>query len=246
MSAIINIDTAAADAPRSSTPGRAERAKRDKLRRIKRAARKLFEQRGFEATTTREIAAEADIGAGTLFLYAGSKEDLLVMIFRDDIGCSTDRAFATLPRKPLLDQILHVFQAMIAHHAAHPALARVFVKELPFVRDDRHGMTDFITSLFARLGELIDRAARSGELRSDIPVLALAHNVFAIYFQSLQRWLGAKVPSSVFHEASLRDSIELQLSGFRKRSPRSVKPKTAGPPARLRANAPAMLHRSKS
>lgn len=242
MSAIINIATAGATS-HSLVPGRAARAKRDKLRRIKRAARKLFEQRGFEATTTREIAAEADIGAGTLFLYAGSKEDLLVMIFRDDIGCSIDRAFATLPRKAVLEQILHVFRAMIADHAAHPALAKVFVKELPFVRDDRHGMADFMTSVYARLGGLIDGAVRSGELKADIPVLALAHNVFAIYFQALQRWLGAKSPSPVFHEPGLRDSIELQLSGLRNRSPRL---RSVSPQARPRTNALARRHRSKT
>jgi len=232
MSAIINVGAAAAASP-CLVPGRAARAKRDKLCRIKRAARKLFEQRGFEATTTREIAAEADIGAGTLFLYAGSKEDLLVMIFRDDIGCSTDRAFATLPRKPLLDQILHVFRAMIADHAAHPALAKVFIKELPFVRDDRHGIADFMASLYARLGRLIDGAIRSGELKAGVPVLALAHNVFAIYFQTLQRWLGAKCPSPEFHEADLRDSIELQLSGLRNRSPRP-RPEGANAPSHKR------------
>jgi AcrR family transcriptional regulator len=224
MSAIINPGAMATAAPSGpALLGRAARAKLDKLRRIKQAARKLFGQRGFEATTTREIAAQADIGAGTLFLYAGSKEDLLVMIFRDEIGRATDRAFATLPLRPLLDQILHVFRSMIAHHADNPALARVFVKELPFVRDDRHGMADFMTSLYARLERLIDRAVLAGELKPGLPAAGLAHNIFAIYFQTLQRWLSAKSPASAFHEAALRDSIELQLCGLRNRSVKSAK-----------------------
>src|SRR5208337_5681438 len=100
----------------NASPSRLERSKRDKLERIKRAARKLFARKGFEATTTREIAAAADIGAGTLFLYAGTKEDLLVLIFREEIGRIVNRAFATMPTRPILDQALHLFGAMIALH----------------------------------------------------------------------------------------------------------------------------------
>src|ERR1700722_15286226 len=96
----------------NETPSRIERSKRDKLERIKRAVRKLFGRKGFEAPPPREIAAAADIGAGTLFLYAGTKEDLLVLIFREDMSRVVADAFATMPARPLLDQVLHLFGAM--------------------------------------------------------------------------------------------------------------------------------------
>src|SRR5260370_42018218 len=95
----------------NESPGRIERSKRDKLERIKRAARKLFGRKGFEATTTREIAAAADIGAGTLFLYAGSKEDLLVLLFREEIGSGGHEALARMPSRPLRGQAPHRFRA---------------------------------------------------------------------------------------------------------------------------------------
>ena len=44
--------------------------------RIVDAARKLFSEKGFDQTTTRDIAAEAAIAAGTLFNYFPSKEAL--------------------------------------------------------------------------------------------------------------------------------------------------------------------------
>ena len=71
---------------------RVERKKRDKLERIKRAARALFARKGFEATTTREIATAADVGIGTVFLHTTSKQDLLVMIFREEAGRTVDAA----------------------------------------------------------------------------------------------------------------------------------------------------------
>jgi AcrR family transcriptional regulator len=42
--------------------------------RILETARKLFAERGFEATTTRDIARAAEIAAGTLFNYFATKE----------------------------------------------------------------------------------------------------------------------------------------------------------------------------
>jgi len=45
-------------------------------RRIRQAARKLFIQKGFSATTTRDIARASDIAVGTLFNYFPTKEHL--------------------------------------------------------------------------------------------------------------------------------------------------------------------------
>ena len=198
--------------------GRTERNKRDKLERIRRAARRLFERKGFDTATMREIAEAADIGHGTLFLYAASKEDLLVMIFREDLGTATEIAFATMPRRPLLDQLLHLFGAMLAHHERNTSLARTFVKELPFARDRRHGVSQFMSGLFARIAGLIEQAQASGEIRSDAQPLPLAHNIFALYLFLLQAWLGHQNLSPAQRDARLRTSLELQLAGLRESS----------------------------
>ena len=57
--------------------GQRERNKLDKLGRIKDAARGLFLAKGFDDTTTREIATRAGAGIGTIFVYAENKRDLL-------------------------------------------------------------------------------------------------------------------------------------------------------------------------
>ena len=174
----------------NDSPGRTERSKREKLERIKRAARKLFGRKGFEATTTREIAAAADIGAGTLFLYAGTKEDLLVLLFREDMSRVVTDAFATMPARPLLDQVLHLFGAMIALHERDRGLARVFVRELPFVEDRRHGVAEMVATQINGIANLIENAKARGELKGDVPATRLAHSIFALFFFNLQRWLG--------------------------------------------------------
>jgi AcrR family transcriptional regulator len=48
--------------------------------RILKAARKLFARRGFDATTTRELALEAGVAEGTLFRYFENKKAILVEV----------------------------------------------------------------------------------------------------------------------------------------------------------------------
>lgn len=200
---------------------RTERKKREKRARIVRAARQLFERKGFDGATMREIAVRADIGHGTLFLYARSKEDLLVAIFREEVGRAVDEAIATVPRRRrLLDQLLHVLDAMLAHHERNVALARVFVKELPFVNDTRHGVAEFMTNLIGHMAELIAAAQAAGGLDPDVPARLLAHNVFAIFFGNLQRWLGHARISAADCRRGIREGIELQLGGLRTTSRR--------------------------
>jgi AcrR family transcriptional regulator len=196
-----------------STLGRRERGKLEKLERIRAAAHRLFAKQGFANTTTRQIAAEADIGSGTLFLYARTKEDLLVLIFQDEVGRAVDRAFERVPTGRLVDQVLHVFNALIEHHTADPALARMFVKELPFVDEPRHGVAQFVSQLYTRLGALIDAAKVRGQIAADVPSSLLAQNLFASCFQHLQMWLGGGMSALEPGDERLRAALELQLRG---------------------------------
>ena len=67
------------------TAGLRERQKTERRRRIEAAARAVFREKGYEAATTREIAARAEVSIGTLFAYAADKRDLLAMVYRDEL-----------------------------------------------------------------------------------------------------------------------------------------------------------------
>lgn len=61
-------------------PGRRDRNMQDKHGRIFQAAAALFEAHGYAGVTTQAISERADVGAGTLFRYASSKDELLLMV----------------------------------------------------------------------------------------------------------------------------------------------------------------------
>ena len=50
------------------------------------AARKVFAARGFRAATLEEVAAEAGLAKGTLYLYFDSKEEIFWAIFRGRVA----------------------------------------------------------------------------------------------------------------------------------------------------------------
>src|SRR5439155_13828663 len=56
--------------------------------RIIDAARQLFAAKGFEASTTRDIADAAEIASGTLFNYFATKEDILAFLAADAVAAA--------------------------------------------------------------------------------------------------------------------------------------------------------------
>ena len=193
--------------------GRAERSKREKRERPIRAACRLFQTKGFAATTTAEIAELADVGKGTLFFHAKSKEALLVMMFQEDVGQAVERAFARVPKAPLIDQVMHVFDAMLKQNQRNLGLARVFVKELAFVRGERQAVDVVMRNLFQKLDGLIESVKDRGEVAGDVNSALLSGNLFALYFTFMMLWLGSGEPSPETRRPSLRQMLELQLEG---------------------------------
>jgi len=195
---------------------RRERNKLEKLARIEKAARALFARRGFEATTTRAIAARADIGIGTLFLYFAKKEDLLVHLFQRDIAPVVEEIFATLPAAaPLASQLLHAFDRLYAYYERDPALSRVFVKELLFLDPVRRTrVADFTREFLRRLADLVVAARRRGALGPGAAPLDVAYAAFGLYCFTLINWLGGLLPDRAAARQRLRASLAALLTGL--------------------------------
>ena len=171
--------------------GRRESNKLEKRARLREAAEKLFRRRGYEQTTTREIADAAGIATGTLFLYARDKQDLLFLVMHEHLRVTVDEAFATLPRKAKLRPALrHLFSKLYAMYGRHEALARPFVSGLTGATGPNAIEVNALTFLFLqRIATLVENAQRTGEVRDDVEPLAIATVCFELYFTALLRWL---------------------------------------------------------
>jgi TetR/AcrR family transcriptional regulator, cholesterol catabolism regulator len=188
--------------------------KEDKRTRLRDAAWHLFKTKGYEATTTKEIAARAGVASGTLFLYARDKADLLFLVLHERLRDAVDEGLRTLPDAPLLDQLMHLFTGFFRVYAEAPNVARAFVKELPGADGPNAQQTNALTmSLLSHMGGLVQRAQANGEIANDVPPILLAQNAFALYFFALIAWLG-NVTTLEGLDGILRASLALQLRGL--------------------------------
>lgn len=198
----------------AARPGTRERRKEEKRARLRDAAWELFCRQGYEATTTKQIAARAGVASGTLFLYARDKADLLFLVFHDRLAAAVDEGMRTLPAAPLLDQLVHLFSGFFRAYEEAPHVARWFVKELPGADGPNAQTSNQLTfALLHHLAGLVQQAQARGEIASDVAPVLLAQNLFALYFFTLLGWLGGMVTleTAVPH---LRASLALQLRGL--------------------------------
>jgi AcrR family transcriptional regulator len=204
--------------PRRSEPaegGLRARQKRDKLERLRAAAWELFTRKGFDETTTREIAERAGVATGTLFLYAKDKPDLLFLVFEHRLAETVDDAFRSLPDASLKGQLIHVLGRLFAMYEKSPALARRFVKELPGADGPNAQRVNGLTFAFLqRLGGLVEKAAERGEVRSDAFPLLAAQTIFAIYFMGLLSWLSGFNSLETALDTAISNSLDLLMEGL--------------------------------
>ncbi|GCE11940.1 TetR/AcrR family transcriptional regulator [Tengunoibacter tsumagoiensis] len=185
---------------------------------IKQAAKSLFEQKGYEATTTREIAELAQIGTGTLFLYVKDKAELLILIYTDALKEIIASVFATLPEDGLLlDGLMHIFSSFFRFYERDLANARFFLKELLFYvseQNDHRSFDPLNEHFVTQLAHLIQQAQERGAINQNINPHLAAHSFYALYFAAVTAWLGNILLSDLDVLDQLRAAFDLQIKGM--------------------------------
>lgn len=196
---------------------RRERRKEETLRRIEEAGWRLFSTRGYEKTSTREIAAAADIAAGTLFNYFPEKRSLLIHLMQQQIDEAATRAFEAIPPSTLDQELTQLFDALTQCYARERRLSRVFVKELLFTDGEQRAESAAWTfDLVRRIAARVREAQRRGELDPAADPMDAAQQLFSTHYFGLVTWLGGTIPSRAAHEERFRTSLRLLLRGLRR------------------------------
>ena len=78
----------------------AERSESAKRRQILEGARRVFLGRGFDAASMGEIAREARVSKGTLYVYFDSKEALFAALIEESKRETAERSAGARPRGP--------------------------------------------------------------------------------------------------------------------------------------------------
>lgn len=113
--------------------GRRERAKRAKRERIMEAARALFAEHGVGGVTTQQVADRADVAIGTLYLYAATKAELLIMVQNQKFATAIEAGLtaAAATRGPL-DGVMTLIDPVVACVRDQVENGRTYLHELVF------------------------------------------------------------------------------------------------------------------
>ena len=138
---------------------RPRRPATERRQQILAAARTLFAERGFHATTTRDLAAAADINDALIYRYFPDKQAILAALI--DEAIAVFQALPTLPdQAPLpLERLLEQIGTGFVHAArANLDLLTILISERRALSDDTR-FAEFVDDAAARLGRLIDAGA---------------------------------------------------------------------------------------
>lgn len=163
----------------------------DKRERILDAAVRVFASKSFYTATVAEIAREAGVADGTIYLYFRNKDDLLISLFEERMGEINEGIRAAIePAEAPLDKL----RAFILHHLREverrPELAEVLIVEL---RQSTKLMKEYEAAAFGEylqiLSSILERGIEDGSIRPEVDPRAVRRAIFGALDEVALSWL---------------------------------------------------------
>ena len=166
----------------------------DKREAILRAAIQVFAHNGYFNSKVADIASEAGVADGTVYLYFKSKEEILHSIFDrsvDEAVAEARKQLATI--SDARDKLRQIAFLHLERLGADRDLAVVFQVEL---RGSTKFMEEFSAAGFAEYLELIrstfEEGQRTGVFRADINAKVVAKILFGALDEMATNWILSK------------------------------------------------------
>jgi len=190
-------------------------------KRIVDAALALFQSKGFDQTTTRQIAQRAKLAEGTIFNYFETKEDIALHFLQLEVdhAIATVRSTPRLRRAPLEEKLFALVEAQLEFLAPHEKfIGAAFVHALRPTSKIAFSMQalDLRNRYLAFVQELLDDS-------ESVPAGSLltwaAPSLFWIYYLGiLLYWLNDASKGKQHTLALLDRSLKLGVAMLRKGS----------------------------
>ncbi|WP_327270718.1 TetR/AcrR family transcriptional regulator [Streptomyces sp. NBC_01218] len=185
-------------------------------RRLLVAAVEAFAERGYHATTTRDIAGRAGMSPAALYIHYKTKEELLHRISRigHDRALSLLDAAADGDGRPA-DRLALAVRSFVLWHAERFATARVVQYELDALSDEhRAEIIELRRRTDAAMRRIIAEGVEAGEFDvPDVPGTALAVLSLCI---DVSRWFNAQGSRTPEEVGALYVDLVLRMVGTQK------------------------------
>lgn len=170
--------------------GRRERKKREVRERISDAARQLFLEHGFDATTVEQIARSADVAQATFFNYFPSKSAVLGEMTGEVFERIEELVNEQLARPASAqDRIRRFADAVATEIEQTRGLARDVVLELMRISAPRDGGFPYVARVRDPFAAILREGQLQGDVRADLDPTFLADMVIGTLNVSITNWL---------------------------------------------------------
>jgi AcrR family transcriptional regulator len=175
------------------------------------AARTVFSRQGYSGAAVDDVAAEAGIAKGTLYLYFKSKEELYIAALTRDLSDLAHRGRAEMDRAPTLrDKMLAFLRVRMEYSRTHEDFLRIYLAEYGsiFVKSSLQSeLSRLARENMRHFKRLFEEAAARREIRN-VDAGPAASALFAIARSLMEmRVLGWK-------ELQAEDEVEFAVDLF--------------------------------
>jgi TetR/AcrR family transcriptional regulator, fatty acid metabolism regulator protein len=166
----------------------------DKHEQIIDAAIRVFARAGYYNSRVSDIASEAGIASGTIYLYFKTKDEILVTLFREKMTewvAHVRREIAGV--KDPVAKIRRLVELHFTVLEANPALAEVVQVELRQGHKFFRGASAHeVSAYFDLIGSVLDEGVAAGLLRNDLPIKVATKVLFGAMDQVATSWVLGK------------------------------------------------------
>ena len=176
-----------------STPARPVEPGTDAPHRLLVAAAEAFADRGFHATTTRDIASRAGLSPAGVYVHFASKEELLYQLSREGHVVARDLLLAAAGGADSPGEALRAIMATFAQwHAEHFRVARIVQYEFAnLTPEHRDAVLALRKEIDGVLRQVVADGVASGEFAvDDVPDTTLALMSMAV---DVARWYDPEI-----------------------------------------------------
>jgi len=151
-------------------PSKNAKATKTKYEAILESAIKVFARKGFHKSRISEIAREAAVADGTIYLYFKNKDDILISLFEDKLEQIIRELRAEIRQEQdPLEKLRKFIQTHLGLVSRNPDLAAVLQVEL---RQSNKFMKEYVPAKFIDylnlIGEIIREGQAEGLIRRDV------------------------------------------------------------------------------
>ena len=213
----MNQLTACASAPTDAKPmTRRALAKQRTRRHLLDAAKRLFNERGYEAATVREIAAAAGLSTGAVFASFADKADLFGEVILDDYDALVARLKAADDADESTESaLLRLFSTAYAFHRDHLPLVRAAIGHSWLGQPEaERRVRGGVKRIQAQIDQVLRRGVERGELSGDLDVRLTNEMIWDSFIASYRHAVVGSWDVSAL-EARLAAQIRILLAGWR-------------------------------